>query len=208
MEASPLTDVGNVRTLNEDSVAVVCQNDCGGTDKGTLLILADGLGGYNAGEVASGLVTTKVPELYFDGHGEDYLSDLTSAITSCNEMVYEASRLSEELRGMGSTLVTALVVNQFAVFANVGDSRGYIFRDGSVYHRTKDHSLKDATLDVPGFAGRSRFSHVLTRAVGPKPTVLIDVTTHRIAAGDIVVLCSDGLSDYVADDELGEIVAK
>ena len=205
VETAGLTDVGNVRTLNEDSIAVVHSDETIKSSKGTILVLADGLGGYNAGEVASNIVATKLPELYLAGSAKDYVSDFVNAVRSCNTIVHEAS-VSEELQGMGTTLVAAVLVYQFAVFVNVGDSRGYLFRDGSVIHRTKDHSLKDASMDVPGVNVRNRFSHVLTRAIGPKPTVLIDVTAHRIATGDVILLCSDGLTDCVGDDEIKDIV--
>lgn len=206
IETAATTDVGTVRTLNEDSIAVAVSDDPLKRDKGTMLLVADGLGGYSAGEVASSLVATRLPQLYFEGSREDYVCDLVDAVHACNRMVHEASEMSAELQGMGTTLVAAIIIDEYVAFVNVGDSRGYLFREGSVIHRTKDHSLKDASLDVPGFGARNRFSHVLTRAIGPKPNVLIDITTHHVAIGDIVLLCSDGLSDCVTDDEMKDLL--
>jgi protein phosphatase len=206
VESAALTDTGLHRSLNEDSIAVVTPDDPSQQERGALLVVADGLGGYNAGEVASALVANCLPKIYFEDLKRDCVAGLLHAVEACNKMVNEASLMSKELRGMGTTVVAAVVVNQFALFANVGDSRGYLFRDGSIIHRTKDHSLKDASVDVPGFASTSRFSHVLTRALGPKPDIVIDVTAHRIAKGDRLLLCSDGLSDYLDDDELKAVV--
>ncbi|MBM2840474.1 MAG: Stp1/IreP family PP2C-type Ser/Thr phosphatase [Bacteroidetes bacterium] len=207
IETAAVTDVGLVRTLNEDSIAVVSKDQSGKAKKGAVLVLADGLGGHNAGEAASKLVTSSLPELYIEASGMDCASSLFRAVTACNKMVHEESLTSPVLQGMGTTVVAVVVVNQYAIFVNVGDSRGYLFRDGSIIHRTKDHSLKDASVDVPGVSPTNRFSHVLTRAIGPKPNVLIDITTHRIAKGDVILLCSDGLSDYVSDEEMKEMVS-
>jgi PPM family protein phosphatase len=206
IETAACTDVGNVRTLNEDSIAVVASDEPIKRDKGTMLVVADGLGGNNAGEVASRLVATKLPELYFTGCEQDYASDLVNAVQVCNRMVNEASEMSAELQGMGTTLVAAVIIGQYVLFVNVGDSRGYLLRETSVIHRTKDHSLKDASLDVPGFSARNRFSHVLTRAIGPKPNILIDITAHEILRGDIVLLCSDGLTNCVTDEEMKDVL--
>ncbi len=207
IESVEVTDVGNVRSLNEDSIAIVSADESVRGEKGTVMVLADGLGGCSAGEVASTLVTTKLPELYYEGQGKDYVSDLTQAVSACNTLVHKASLVCSALQGMGTTLVAAVIVNQYVIFVNVGDSRGYLFRDGSVIHRTKDHSLKDASFDNPVLGSRNRFSHVLTRAIGPKPTILIDVTTQEIAKGDTILLCSDGLTDCVSDDEIKKVIS-
>ena len=205
IETGALTDVGNVRNLNEDSVAVVHSDIPGKSCKGTILVLADGLGGYKAGEVASTMVTSMLPELYLAGSGKDYVSDFVNAVRFCNTIVHDASNKSEEQQGMGTTVVAAVLVDHYVVFVNVGDSRGYLLRDGAVVHRTRDHSLKDASMDVPEANKRNRFAHVLTRAIGPKPTVLIDVTAHRLSKGDVVLLCSDGLTDCIGNEEMKNI---
>lgn len=205
IEIGALTDVGNVRALNEDSVAVVHSDDPDKSRKGSILVLGDGLGGYKAGEVASNMVTSMLPELYLAGPGNDYVSDLVNAVKSCNTILYDASNISEEQQGMGTTVVAAVLVDHYVIFVNVGDSRGYLVRDGAVVHRTRDHSLKDASMDVPEANKRNRFAHVLTRALGPKPTVLIDATAHRLAKGDVILLCSDGLTDCVGNEEMKNI---
>ena len=96
IETGALTDVGNVRALNEDSVAVVRSDEPGKSSKGTILVLADGLGGYKAGEVASNMVTSILPELYLAATGRDYVSELVNAVGSCNTIVHDASNVSEE----------------------------------------------------------------------------------------------------------------
>lgn len=206
IEVSGVTDVGTKRALNEDSIAIVRPEDAELEGKGAILVLADGLGGYNAGEVASSLVTSKLPELYYAISEKDRVSDIVAAVRACNSVVHETSLIAEELHGMGTTLVAAVIVYQYAIFANVGDSRGYLFRDGLIIHRTKDHSLRDASFDLPQFNPRHRFSHVLTRAIGPKADVSIDVTTHRVIPGDTILLCSDGLTDCVTDEEIEDVI--
>ena len=206
VETSAATDIGLRRTLNEDSMAITQSPEPELRDKGVVLVLADGLGGYNAGEVASNLVTSKLPEFYFAGSKGDCASDLAEAVKACNSVVHETSLISKELQGMGSTVVAAVIVNRYVIFANIGDSRGYLFRNRVTLHRTRDHSLNDAGMDVHGLGLRSRLSHVLTRAIGPKPEVLVDLTTHGIATGDIILLCSDGLTDCVTEEEIKHIV--
>ncbi len=207
IETAALTDAGVVGSHNEDSVAVVSPANDTKKEKGTLLVVADGLGGYNAGEVASALVTSKLPELYLGGPGEDQARDLVTALETCNAIVHDAGKQSPNLQGMGSTVVAALVVDQAVVFANVGDSRGYLLRGAEVIHRTTDHSLRNSMIDVPAFGARNRLAHVLTRAIGPRPSVTIDVTAHRIRPGDTVLLCSDGLSDCVDEEDIISVVS-
>ncbi len=200
------TDIGNVRTLNEDSIAVVPSTDPAQSRMGTMLIVADGLGGYNAGDVASKLVTTALPELYRSGTGKDYVSDLINAVHACNGVVRNAADMSERMRGMGTTVVAAVLVGQYVIFAHVGDSRGYLFRRGELVHRTTDHSLRNVATGLVGGDVPDRFSHVLTRAIGPTPDLLVDVTAHRLEKDDVVLLCSDGLTNCVGDDVLRTIV--
>src|SRR6266705_1634138 len=101
IETAAATDAGLIRFINEDSIAIVAPDEPAKRGKGTVLVLADGLGGYNAGEVASTLVTSNLPKLYFDGSGNDYVSDLVGAVGVCNSMIHEASLKSAGLQGMG-----------------------------------------------------------------------------------------------------------
>jgi serine/threonine protein phosphatase PrpC len=202
LKSVALTDAGRVRSLNEDSVAVVSPDGNPFPEKGTLLVLADGLGGYNAGEVASRMVISELPRLYFNAPGSDYVKDLEHAVAEINRVVHKASQESKHWRGMCSTLVTCLVVNESAIFLNVGDSRGYLFREESLVFRTEDHALERPTFGVRERGGWNTFSHVLTRAIGVQPDVTRDVTIHGIAPGDTILLCSDGLSDVITDEEI------
>lgn len=205
VETAALSDAGNVRTLNEDSIAVVLDEASATDFRQTILVLADGLGGYDGGKVASDLVTARLPGLFRAGSAGNALSDLIGAVRGCNTAVRDAG-IAENLQGMGTTVVAAVVIDHEVIFANVGDSRGYLFRNGSVIHRTPDHSLRVEVPAIPGVMGRNRFSHVLTRALGPQPTVDIDATAHRIAGNDVILLCSDGLTDCVDDNEIGDIL--
>jgi protein phosphatase len=193
-----MTDPGRTRVSNEDSITIATGDRGGG--RGTLLILADGLGGHNAGEVASRMAITELPRHYFGRSGDNHFDDLLAGIGELNTAVHTASLQEGAHNGMCTTLVVALVVNQYAVFVSVGDSRGYLIRNGAVIHRTKDHSLREGRLGGTFLQGR--MSHVLTQAIGPHPRVLPDISIRKVAAGDRILLCSDGLTDVVTDEEI------
>jgi len=206
LETAAITDRGLVRNSNEDSIAVL-SGDHDSTGLGfPMLIVADGLGGHNAGDHASRMVTTELPRLFYGAPAGNEIDALVSAITQVNTSVYNASRKLPELRGMGSTLVMCVVVHRYLIWANVGDSRGYIFRDGSIIHKTRDHTLREESLGLGPSGERMRFSHVLTQAIGARPNVSPYIGINRIEKGDIILLCSDGLSDAVTNEEIIEVV--
>ncbi len=207
-----LTDTGRVREHNEDAI---------GSDVDTgLLVLADGMGGYNAGEVASGIAVKTVLELVHDGvrrerqaHDVSGESDhtrqsivLRDAITRANKIIYQTSKSQPQCEGMGTTIVAALFYNNRVSIAHVGDSRVYRLRGDRFEQVTQDHSLLQELVDR-GFysqeeAMRSLNRNYVTRALGIEPSVEVEVHEHDVRTGDIYVLCSDGLSDMVEDEDI------
>jgi len=195
---SGITDVGVVRQNNEDAIAYQAGQG--------LAILADGMGGHNAGEVASQLAVETVEQRLLQAMEEDapaYEEVLTDAVQQANTAVYERSMLIADCNGMGTTLVVACFDHDQAHIANVGDSRLYLYRDGELSQLTRDHSLV-ADLVAKGFmspqeARESPQKNIITRAVGLQAEVEVDIYEQGLHAGDLYLLCSDGLSDVVDD---------
>ena len=207
-----LTDTGKVREHNEDAIG-------SDIDSG-LLVLADGMGGYNAGEVASSIAVKTVLELVHDGvkrerrvtaadaesgHSRQSIV-LRDAITRANKIIYQTSKSQPQCEGMGTTIVAALFYDNRVSIAHVGDSRMYRLRENKFEQVTQDHSLLQELVDR-GFysqeeAMRSLNRNYVTRALGIEPSVEVEVHEHEVRTGDLYVLCSDGLSDMVEDDDI------
>jgi len=206
------TDTGRVREHNEDTIA-------SDVDVG-LLVLADGMGGYNAGEVASGMATS----LIADGLQEAWnprevermprdeakaLSErlIREQIARANSAIFTTSQNNPECAGMGTTLVVTLFYDNFMTVAHIGDSRLYKLRPDDVFEQvTRDHSLLQEQLDsgliTPEEAKLSQNKNLVTRALGIDPTVDPELHVYETQVGDTFLLCSDGLSDMVEDEEI------
>jgi PPM family protein phosphatase len=212
LEIASCTDSGMVRSHNEDSIA----SDGG---KG-LVVLADGMGGYNAGEVASGMATTVlVTELQQQlEQKEPYEIDeqnalpiaqklLREQIAKANTSIYQAAQSQPQYAGMGTTLVVALFYDNKMTVAHIGDSRLYRLRSNEFQQVTKDHSLLQEQIDsgmiTPQQAKQSQNKNLVTRALGIDPTVDAEIHDYDTQAGDIYLLCSDGLCDMVSDEDIG-----
>jgi protein phosphatase len=193
------TDIGRVRSRNEDSVAV---------DAGVgLLVVADGMGGHNAGDVASRMAIEGVISAMQGSTDEDD-QRLVAAVRQANEAIYAAAGEDYERSGMGTTVVAVWLRPTRLVVAHVGDSRLYRLRAGVIEALTRDHSqvqeLVDRGILTPAQARVSTRRNFLSRALGTDADVEIDSASHAHAAGDVYLLCSDGLTNMVED---GEIVA-
>ncbi len=200
-----LTDEGLVREHNEDYISWAPESG--------LVILADGMGGHNAGEVASELAVTSIcevlnevlsPEIK-DNCGMDFKEVVHEAVVYANDEINQHAKEHPECSGMGTTIVMALFHNDSVIFASVGDSRIYRFRKGELKQVTIDHSLVQDMVDN-GYmseeeALNSNNRNLITRALGIAEDVKVDVTEHETEKNDIYLLCSDGLSDMI-DDEL------
>lgn len=209
------TDQGRRRSHNEDRVWAYGIDivGAGGEDpRGRLYIVADGMGGHSAGEIASGIAVEVVWQLYYEGDFVDVETALRQAIEEANRRIYERSRNTPGEAGMGTTVAAAVVKGDELYTAHVGDSRIYLIRDERIVFVTEDHSLvKEQVRNgilTEEEAQKSPVRHVITRSLGNAPEV--DVETHKldIEEGDIIVLCSDGLWEPVGDDTIVEYATR
>lgn len=209
-EFSSAIDPGRARSNNEDAVIV---------DSGVgLAILADGMGGYNAGEVASNMATTflaaELGRWLREAAEPPTLPDLRRAMEICvdnaNRAIFNASNANPNYAGMGTTLVMGVFRDQQFVVGHVGDSRAYRLRQGRIQQLTRDHSLLqeqlDAGLITPEQALYATHKNLVTRAVGVEDTVMLELSAHDVQPGDLYLLCSDGLSDMLDDNEIAFVV--
>jgi len=198
VEQAALTDVGRQRDANEDSYVTA----------EPVFVVADGMGGAQAGEVASRTAvevfqTTTPP----DGTPEQ---QLTSMVLEANRRIFELAQSDESRRGMGTTLTAAMLDDDGVSVGHVGDSRAYRLRDDKLEQLTHDHSLV-AELErsgqlSPGAAEHHPQRSIITRALGPEPEVEVDAHTHAARPGDVYLICSDGLTSMLSDDEVGALL--
>lgn len=220
LEIAGKTDPGCVRANNEDNLAI--EPELG------LLVVADGMGGHNSGEVASDIATSTIldfarkmlggPKVLVppDGGGAAGLSvrgrQLEYFVRTANTMIYEKGRAFPKDAGMGTTVVAVLADDKSLTVAHVGDSRLYVFRRGLLTQITEDHSLvgdqvKKGLLSAAE-AVHSTLQNILTRALGAEPDVKVDVADHPLIPGDFILLASDGLNKMVADEEIARVIAE
>lgn len=206
------TDVGRRRSGNEDSYEIWVADEIGRDHVAdTLLVVCDGMGGSNAGEVASRMAVEAVVRVFAEDQGQDPVAALTKAIETANAEVHEHSRSRADLSGMGTTCTAVALRGQELFVAHVGDSRAYRVRGGQLKQLTQDHSLV-AQLVARGqiTAADARTDprrNVVTRSVGVGPEVEVDALEipDPMRPGDTIVICSDGLHGQVTDDEIAEI---
>ena len=205
------TDPGLARENNEDSVTV---------DEGTRLgILADGMGGYNAGEVASGMATTFIKselgrwlaQAGRHANAREVRRAMEICVDNANRSIFNAANSNPQYSGMGTTLVVGVFQDGRLMLGHIGDSRCYRLRAGQLEQITKDHSLlqeqMDAGLITPEQAATSTNKNLVTRALGVEDAVLLEVNEHKVEPGDLYLMCSDGLSDMLDDGAIGNILS-
>ena len=198
VEQAGRTDVGRQRSANEDSLAV----------RPPLFAVADGMGGAKAGEVASAVAVEAVERARESGEPAE--AQLAGIVRDANRRIYDLAVADESRRGMGTTLTLAKVHGDEVSLAHVGDSRAYRLRDGELSQLTRDHSLV-AELERSGQITAEAAEHhpqrsIITRALGPEPDVEVDTYTLAGRDGDVFLICSDGLTSMISDDEVGSIV--
>jgi protein phosphatase len=195
------TDVGRARDHNEDTFAVEEQPEH--PEAGRLFVVCDGMGGYASGEVASGIAAETIVERYFAAAGDPGPA-LRAAFTDANQRIYTHGHGK-----MGTTGVAALFLADAVLLANVGDSRAYLIRNGQPRQLTRDHSFVEeqvsAGVITANQARESSYRNIITRALGHRPDVEVDLYTERLKTGDRVLLCSDGLHGQVTPEEIAEI---
>jgi len=218
------TDVGKAREHNEDSFLVadltkrnaslqpeVREHEVG--RRGTLLMVADGMGGAAAGEVASEMATTTVYNHMVSQWGSDqevteqrFAYRLKEAVEMANQQIHEYAKAHLEVRGMGTTTTAAGVFERALYLTQIGDSRGYLIRQGKIAQITKDQSLMQRLVDAGELteeeAAVSERRNIILQALGPDPHVKVDLTRQELCRGDTLVMCSDGLSGLVKKEEI------
>lgn len=213
LEVASLSDIGLRRLNNQDALAVVPANSLQEwQQRGHLFVVADGMGAHAAGELASKLATDLVPLTYRKRVDIPPQEAIAEAVADANRQIHTRGQGSEEFRGMGTTICALALFPDHALVAHVGDSRVYRLRNDRLEQLTFDHSLvwelraasQSAGKDLPGFIPRN----VITRSLGPNPQVEVDVEgPFTILPGDLFLLCTDGLSGLVDDDEIGKVLA-
>ncbi len=206
-----ITDVGRVRDHNEDAI--------GSDPEIGLMVLADGMGGYNAGEVASGIAVQIVSELATEGAGRENRDEidphsglmrqsivLRDAIYRANKIIFQTAQSQTHCEGMGTTIVACMFYDNKISIAHVGDSRAYRLRGDNFEQLSLDHSLLQELVDR-GFYSAEEAQHstnrnYVTRALGVEPTVEVEVHEYEVLPDDIYLLCSDGLPDMVEDEDI------
>jgi len=208
-EFCALTDRGRVRSNNEDSVAIHAPSQ--------LALLADGMGGYNAGEVASSMATALVGDelaLWLAQLGSraaagEVRRALEICVDSVNRAILDASLSNPQYSGMGTTLVVAIFLKDRLVLGHIGDSRCYRLRKGALQQITRDHSWLqeqiDAGLMTPQEAAASGGRNLVTRALGVDTFVQVEINEFPVHPGDLFILCSDGLTDMMDDDDVASL---
>lgn len=202
-----LSDVGKVRKLNEDYVSFYEGNDF------CLYIIADGMGGHNAGEVASKIaVETTIEYIKSIDILDDMEDNLSHGIDMANKKIFKLSRSSKELSGMGTTITACLVKDNKMITANVGDSSCYIVKKDRVIKVTKDHSLVQQLIDEGSITEEEAAIHpnknIITRALGTNFSVEVDIFEVNLENVNRVIMCTDGLSNQVRVEEMYDIIMK
>lgn len=217
--AAGLTDVGRQREHNEDAFCILAAH--------RLFVVADGMGGHRAGDVASKMATHQIATFFeatanedatwpfaFDPHLSMDENRLVTGVKLANRKIFESSLKHREVEGMGTTVVGALYSEskQKVFIAHVGDSRAYRIRNGGIEQLTRDHSLlNDYLMVMPDMTEEQKAelpSNVITRALGMQESVPVDIAPHGPEPGDAFVLCSDGLSGMITDDDIQRIVTE
>jgi len=209
--ASVQTDTGCVREANEDNGRHITPSPETQNQRGTLTIVADGMGGHSSGEVASEMAIELISRFYYEDDSDASSSDaLRNAIEQASSQIYETSITDEKYFGMGTTVVALALLNDSAFAAHVGDSRLYRLRRQEMERLTIDHSqvmemVKQGVISMAE-AHTHDDKNVILRAVGTQPTVEVEVSEpFYVEAGDEFMLCSDGLCDMVEDAEIREV---
>lgn len=207
MDGAFKTDIGLVRSINEDA-GEICLNEHGQT----LAIVADGMGGHKAGEVASQLAVQIAKEYWQAAQhfvtpveAENWLKEV---IDKMNETIYEHAQTDANLEGMGTTVVLVIAAFEFITVAHVGDSRCYLMNEDKMEQLTTDHSLVNELIRTGQITEDDAEEHprknVLIRAIGTEPTIDIDIQTLIWEKNDQILLCSDGLTNKITNEELEE----
>ncbi|MGE3269069.1 MAG: Stp1/IreP family PP2C-type Ser/Thr phosphatase [Chloroflexota bacterium] len=212
IEVAGLTDKGRVRPGNEDNLTHESPGSPQARARGTLLVVSDGMGGHAAGEVASQIAVDTVRATYYQQRGVPIGDAVREAIAVANSAIYAAAQRDRERAGMGCTIVALVVHGAEVTIGHVGDSRAYLIRGGQAVQLTNDHSwvamqVQEGIL-TPEQAEHHPNRSVLMRALGRQPSVDVDISHRTLQAGDVLLLCSDGLTGMVSDAEIADYASR
>ncbi|RCW51417.1 MULTISPECIES: Stp1/IreP family PP2C-type Ser/Thr phosphatase [unclassified Halanaerobium] len=202
MRFKAVTHKGKVRKSNEDNYFV--------DKESSFFLVADGMGGHAAGEVASKIAVEKSSDFNLPKKNNNILVNLKKLINNVNEQIIEESQRNSEYLGMGTTYSAALIREGRLYYAHVGDSRIYIFRKGKLKQVNKEHSLVADLIRNGKLEKKEAFNHpqkhILTQALGLEKELEIDAGKEDISTGDIILLCTDGLSDLIREEEIEDLI--
>ncbi|MGB8455768.1 MAG: Stp1/IreP family PP2C-type Ser/Thr phosphatase [Anaerocolumna sp.] len=206
MRSFSITDIGEKRQINQDYV--FCEeNSIGGLPN--LFIVADGMGGHNAGDYASRFSVEVFTEKIRTNQQKTPIGMISDALQYTNDLLLEEANAKNDLQGMGTTFVVATIIDSVLYVANVGDSRLYVIRDG-IKQITEDHSLVEEMVKTGEIERKDVRTHpnknIITRALGANTTVAPDYFEVELEIGDIVLMCSDGLTNMMEDKDIVDIV--
>lgn len=205
------TDAGKVRKSNQDSYAA------GELPNGVAwAVVCDGMGGSAGGNIASSTAVKMISEQITSGYREGMSTSsikniLVTAITNANISIFDMSRANEELKGMGTTVVAAIIVSNVVYIAHAGDSRAYLVSEDGIKQITKDHSVVQAMVETgeltPAQAKVHPRKNLITRALGVDEDIKIDFSEHQISNDNVLLMCTDGLTNYVEIDDIYKITS-
>ncbi len=208
MQTYYLTDAGKVRDHNEDNVIIVKNNN----DE-YLMAVADGMGGHRAGEIASSIAIDLLSQSFTEkntvGEKADAVNWLRDNITKINDAIFEHTKKNEDIKGMGTTLVVAVLAKDYLLFGNIGDSSGFVIKDNKLHKVTKDHSLVNLLVSTGKLSEEEAKMHprknVLMRALGANNPAEIDIFDVDMGI-ESILLCSDGLTNMLTDEQIENVL--
>lgn len=208
METFYLTDTGIVRDHNEDSVIIIKNSD-----DSILMAVADGMGGHRAGEVASSIaisyLSNRFMESFFKMNKASAVEWIKTTVNEINGQIFKYTEENPESKGMGTTLVMTLITNDYILFGNIGDSSGYVMKDGKIHKVTHDHTLVNLLLDAGELTPEEALNHpkknILMNALGINDPIDIDVFDCNMDVNEIL-LCSDGLTTMINEEQIEKVL--
>ncbi len=208
MVYSAATDTGRMRAQNQDAAFA---SDAPVGCLPSLFVVADGMGGHQAGDYASRRAVETIRQVLEEHASGEPVQAMSEAITTANGTIYQEAKSDRSKAGMGTTMVAAVIGGDQLSVANVGDSRLYLFRDGLLRQITQDHSVVEEMVRKGEMAKDRARNHpkrsMITRAVGAEPKVRIDFFDETVEKGDLVLMCTDGLTGMVEDDEIARVLS-
>lgn len=208
MESFYLTDTGIVRDHNEDSV-IILSNDEGSS----LMAVADGMGGHRAGEVASSIAISNLSkrfnETFFKMNKASAVEWIKESVNEINSLIFKHTEENPDSKGMGTTLVLAIITNDYILFGNIGDSSGFVMKDGKIHKVTKDHTLVNLLLDAGELTQEQARNHpkknILMNALGINDPIEIDIFDCNLDVEELL-LCSDGLTTMITSEQIEKVL--